>query len=537
MVYRTGVGVCSILLLLVAFLSADTIPGGNVSGTWYQANSPYYINGSITIPSSDTLIIEPGVEVNFLGDYMLTANGVFEAIGTEVDSIHFFPEDTVAGWQGIHIENYTSYTYPLSYCSFRFAFLALAGGFMDLDVDLLHCSFRNNNGAVWITPVGFAGLQITDCVFRNNGPATFGAAINLMDAQGSVNITGCLFENDTATQYGGAIRVNTWYDSTITITDCVFRENWADSSGGAIYFSECVDGVVIEHCTFDDNSADGAYQWNGGGAIFAYDVNTLDVSYSCFYDNYLGNLYGGSIRLSGENVVTLDHCSFGYGTSPNEIYAEGSNTTLDVSNCIFTRLNRAIRNQPSITLSVKYSDFYHNTEDIEDPPAGFGVLDRVNYNGDSCDCYYDIFMDPMFADTVNRDFHLTEFSPCIDAGDTAFAYDPDSTVTDMGAYYYDQLAIEEEHPRKPSPVKLTCTPNPFASQVTISLVGQPGNRGTGEPELKIYDITGRLVKTMLLAPCNLSPGAQVTWDAKGLAPGVYFISVNGSIQQKVVKVR
>jgi hypothetical protein len=44
----------------------------------------------------------------------------------------------------------------------------------------------------------------------------------------------------------------------------------------------------------------------------------------------------------------------------------------------------------------------------------------------------------MFADTVSNDYHLTEDSPCIDAGDPSSPLDPDGTIADMGAFYYDQ---------------------------------------------------------------------------------------------------
>jgi len=46
---------------------------------------------------------------------------------------------------------------------------------------------------------------------------------------------------------------------------------------------------------------------------------------------------------------------------------------------------------------------------------------------------------PLFDDPSNGDYHLTENSPCIDAGDPDSQYnDPDSTRNDMGAYYFDQ---------------------------------------------------------------------------------------------------
>ena len=47
-------------------------------------------------------------------------------------------------------------------------------------------------------------------------------------------------------------------------------------------------------------------------------------------------------------------------------------------------------------------------------------------------------VDPLFVDAVNGDYHLTVNSPCIDAGSPYSPYDPDGTIVDMGAYYYNQ---------------------------------------------------------------------------------------------------
>jgi hypothetical protein len=58
--------------------------------------------------------------------------------------------------------------------------------------------------------------------------------------------------------------------------------------------------------------------------------------------------------------------------------------------------------------------------------------------------------DPLFADSINSDFHLTWVnfpvpdstrSPCIDAGDPESPFDPDSTTADMGAFYFDQTLM------------------------------------------------------------------------------------------------
>nr|MBC8385923.1 hypothetical protein [Candidatus Cloacimonadota bacterium] len=52
------------IILSSAILFAETIiQPGEVSGTWTFENSPYLIEGEITVPDGETLNIEPGVLV------------------------------------------------------------------------------------------------------------------------------------------------------------------------------------------------------------------------------------------------------------------------------------------------------------------------------------------------------------------------------------------------------------------------------------------------------------------------------------------
>ncbi len=88
-----------------------------------------------------------------------------------------------------------------------------------------------------------------------------------------------------------------------------------------------------------------------------------------------------------------------------------------------------------ILIDIRYNSFWNNNADFYvytgTIPEGLGELVIVNNNADSCDQYYNIFFDPLFADTVNFDFHLTGFSPCIDAGNPDSPLDPDSTIADI----------------------------------------------------------------------------------------------------------
>jgi len=87
----------------------------------------------------------------------------------------------------------------------------------------------------------------------------------------------------------------------------------------------------------------------------------------------------------------------------------------------------------------------------------------VNVNGDSCDQYFNIFLDPMFADTSTGDYHLTAGSPCIDVGDPASPQDPDSTIADMGVHYYQEPYLIVT----PLSGATSLTPNPVDSLVIM----------------------------------------------------------------------
>ena len=125
---------CLILisLALINQGKAQTIiSGGIVTGTWKPANSPYHINGEITIPNDSTLTIEPGVEVVFMGHYKFNVQGRLLAIGTKKDSIRFIVEDKITGWHGIRFFNTksTNDTSKIVFCSFKYGNANTGSGF------------------------------------------------------------------------------------------------------------------------------------------------------------------------------------------------------------------------------------------------------------------------------------------------------------------------------------------------------------------------------------------------------------------------
>lgn len=93
----------SVILNGHSFSGGTEIEEGDVFGTWTNSNSPYFISGNIEIPENEELIIEPGVEVLFVGPYSMTIgkNARLVAVGDENNPIEFTTLHKDLGWGGL----------------------------------------------------------------------------------------------------------------------------------------------------------------------------------------------------------------------------------------------------------------------------------------------------------------------------------------------------------------------------------------------------------------------------------------------------
>ena len=89
--------------------------------------------------------------------------------------------------------------------------------------------------------------------------------------------------------------------------------------------------------------------------------------------------------------------------------------------------------------TIKYNNVWSNTAaDFFGTPAGVGDLTTTNSNGDPSDVFFNISMNPVFANTSSNDFTLQASSPGIDAGNPAnpagiFVL---GSAPDLGAFEY-----------------------------------------------------------------------------------------------------
>jgi hypothetical protein len=173
---------------------------------------------------------------------------------------------------------------------------------------------------------------------------------------------------------------------------------------------------------------------------------------------------------------------------------------------------------------VKYNSFFGlNINGQYTGLPGFCELDTVNVNGDSCDYYFNITKHPRLADPENGDFSLLEISPCIDAGDPASPHDPDSTIADIGALYFDQLVIVIE-PVVSETCQVNVFPNPSSGTVNFD-IKLPDRYSDKKGFIRIYQSNGILIKSYQINRCE-SQSNKYRFDDLDLRSGTYIYEVD-----------
>jgi parallel beta-helix repeat protein len=278
--------------------AATNVPGGNISGHWTLAGSPYNINGSVIIPNDSTLLIDPGVSVVFqtANKLKMLVNGRILAIGTVTDSIFFTAADITNGYGGIRFisPNASNDSSKFVYCSFTQGKAGVSpyqhGGALYFEnwskTIIDHCSIKNCNatsgygGAIYATG---SPLTLDNCNISNNASyailASHGLFIN--NSNISNNIGTAIANNPGGTGTG----------EDGHISNCTINNN----SGDGIYFNTSNSYLTVSGCTISGNSSRGILT----GQFSSISNNTITNN-----DSYGIWVYDGTIDnniISGNN--------------------------------------------------------------------------------------------------------------------------------------------------------------------------------------------------------------------------------------------
>jgi parallel beta-helix repeat protein len=510
-----------VLVFTLPSIGQTNITGGDVSGTWLTAGSPYYIQGEITIPNSETLTIEPGINIIFLGHYKFNVQGRLLAIGTLQDSIYFTAENTNEGWHGIRFNNtpVTNDTSKIIYCSFKYG-NANTGSGLDRcagailisrfdNVLLSNCLFDSNkqSGSGWSPPeaspaiyIYYASPIIRNSTFTNN-VGSKGSAVGCITCPNAI-ISNNIFLNNSGAF--GAIAIVS--NSNGIISDNIISNNTATWGGGGILIDNYLTGGSSSP-RLENNIITYNQSPIGGGIWCYFNANPVLINNTIAYNS--ANSGGGIYCESNSNPIFINNILYGNSASAgNQVYL-----VENASEPIF-----------------EYCDIQGGKEEFGGNGSG------VNYTGRYEN---DIDSDPLFLNATSDDFQLTDYSPCIGAGTDSIEIaavwyrvplfgiggnprpSPAESVPDIGAcenLLGSHLVGVSRELNSPKEFTLHQNyPNPFNPSTKIKYsVPQ-----TSQVHIKVFDVLGNEIETLVNEE-KPTGSYELKWNASKLSSGIYF---------------
>ncbi len=463
---KTWFSHCLLLIALPLCVWGETHVKGFVSGTWDILGTPYIVDSSLVIEENDTLFIEPGVTILFQGPFFIKINGCLRAQGTVSDSIRIWDENK-ANWTGLHFMP-SSHDCIINYVSIKYPVWGIYAYYCSetSPLNILHSNIYAQSVAVWGAFSKFNLLNSTVICDSLDAKAIY---LNHSDA----HIQECYIQASRYQDQGvamGIYKVNSKpeiWQNTIRV-DASQRAHgiWSQTSPKAdISFN-------LIHIT-------SSYYANGGFFLASSPdfVNNTVIMESEFA------FCDGLHLLQNASPIVDNNIFAGDGPNSFGIYvAEGC--------------------EPDIL----YSDFFNLTPTSAGYSLGTGCIDE----------------DPIFEGPEQGNFTLERHSPCINAGNPARVEDPDSTVSDMGCFYFNtQVGVEPEPFVPPASFTLIqAFPNPFNAQSVIRLTLPTTQTGS----LVIYDQQGRIVETIKTG-IFFTGESRFSWDASRFGSGIYWATL------------
>lgn len=556
----------SALFAIIHSHSQTIVPGGAVSGNWPVSGSPYLIQGAIMVANDSTLTIEPGVRVEFQGNFKFLVMGRILAIGNVTDSITFTANNPSTGWLGIRFDNT-----QLSNDTSKFYYCNVLHGKNNLPYPNGHGGgfYFNNFGKAIISnslirncwAVFFGGgifCYQSNILINNNkitdNTAYQGAGIYVEESNLIIS-NNFISANSTAGGNGAGIMART---GVPLITNNTISDNISSYDGGGI----CCFGGIIKNNSIINNIAqgnNGNIQYGGGGGLSCnIGSNTLIVTNNIISNNVSNNI-GGGIYCNGaassdgeisNNIITNNLATTNFGGGGIAFFSSSiplnnntiSNNHAETGGGIFfysssPRVqnnivwgNTSVNSGSQMYIFDEPADpnFYNN--DIEAGQGAFGVNSNVFYLGTYTN---NINATPQFNapsagsgnafNGLTANWTLQQTSPCIDGGSvqnitypvTDIAGNPRLTgsTIDIGAYENLQLITNLKLFETKKGINIS--PNPFNNEAIIQSFDK-----LNFSDVRIYNMFGQEVKNI-----KAVAGETIKIQRNDLIAGMYILKL------------
>jgi len=252
-------------------------PDGIVRGVWRIVESPFHVKRNVTVPTDDSLTIEPGVTIYFDGYYNLTVRGKIVAAGTAGNRITFAWKDGGTDrnkWAGIYLYSATKAS-TISYCYIMNARIAISayGSFNNI---LTFNIIRYNSAGILISAA--EGNVITDNEIYENSESAI-----------------CLRQGSQRNE----ISRNTIYK--------IGPPSTPFNRGSGIV----INGSIGSAMNIDNKIRDNTIYNNHFSAISLNHVQNLEITGNLMYANYQrgvngtgGNIY---IKMTGDTYLDYEN--------------------------------------------------------------------------------------------------------------------------------------------------------------------------------------------------------------------------------------
>ena len=290
----------SILIVLLCTLNFSA-NATNVSGiistntTWTKANSPYIVNGNLSVDSAVTLTIEPGVTVRVDSGYFFNIDGILKAVGTTTDSIKFTANRTNPSknsWAGITFSaKAKTDTSSIKYCLFEYGLTSILNEGASLEV--FNSVFRYNTTAIRMnlghTPAsGYRYTYIGQCLMTKNEKGLYNTSGKNFSGGGVTGNTftynGTGYRDESAGGLG-----NSHNNFNYNIVGASFSGGQGRSIDESTFIGNITYGIYIAASTPQDagNIRDNDFTYNGT-AIFIDNIEKCIIYENTIAYNGLG---------------------------------------------------------------------------------------------------------------------------------------------------------------------------------------------------------------------------------------------------------